>query len=75
MNNLFLIKEMPKKQRCNFCNKKTGLVNFTCKCSKVFCSEHRYHDEHNCTYDHKKDRKMFIEKNNPVIVPNKVVAF
>ena len=50
---------MAKKMRCTFCNKKTGLINFTCKCEGIFCSLHRYTHMHACPLieEKKKDRK------------------
>ena len=58
---------MAKKMRCTFCNKKTGLINFTCKCEGIFCSLHRYTHMHACPLieEKKKDRKEEIQKQNP----------
>ena len=58
---------MVKKTKCTFCKKKTGLINFPCKCAGIFCSLHRYTHSHNCTYTEKKkeDNKKNIQKQNP----------
>ncbi len=58
---------MAKKTRCSFCNKKTGLINFTCACQGIFCSLHRYAHSHNCTYKEakKEEKKEEIKKSNP----------
>ena len=55
------------KTRCSFCNKKTGLIHFTCPCKGVFCSLHRYTHSHNCTYkeERKEEKKAEIKKLNP----------
>ena len=59
--------------RCTMCNKKTGLLGFTCKCDGVFCAKHRHIEEHKCTYDHKKDQLEILKKNNPVVTSDKVI--
>ena len=41
----FLSADLPQQintSRCFSCNKKIGLTGFKCRCSYVFCSEHRY---------------------------------
>ncbi|XP_062075989.1 uncharacterized protein LOC133780130 [Humulus lupulus] len=42
-----------KKNRCKDCNKKIGLIGFSCRCGNVYCSRHRLPEEHACTYDFK----------------------
>ena len=42
-----------KKNRCGVCKKKVGLTGFTCRCSGLFCSIHRYSDKHECKFDYK----------------------
>tara|TARA_B100000575_G_scaffold290822_2_gene295269 strand:+ start:206 stop:415 length:210 start_codon:yes stop_codon:yes gene_type:complete len=58
---------MGKKIRCSFCNKKVGLINFTCKCEGIFCALHRYTHTHNCPLikEKKEDNKKVIQKQNP----------
>ena len=62
-----------KKNRCYVCNKKTGLLPFTCKCNKekLFCSKHRIPEEHNCTFDWKKETREKLEKENPQVIADK----
>ena len=64
-----------KKIRCSFCRKKTGLINFTCKCKGVFCSKHRYTHTHNCKSLNKKKEecKKILKKGNPVVNHSKVI--
>ena len=38
---------------CNQCNKKIGLMSFTCKCENNFCIKHRFPDSHDCSFDYK----------------------
>jgi hypothetical protein len=57
------------KKRCTICKKKVGMDFFNCKCDAeaLFCSAHRLPHNHNCTYDHKKDQKAKVEKQNPIV--------
>ena len=51
------IKKRTKKKRCPVCNKKLKLVNFKCKCDKIFCAFHRMPEQHNCLYDFKTEEE------------------
>ena len=53
----------PKSTRCAVCNKKVGLLAFTCECSETlkFCSAHRLPENHLCTFDHKNKGKNLLE--------------
>jgi len=62
-----------KKDRCAFCNKKYGMIGFTCKCGKTFCTGHRYTHSHNCPHDKKQSSKEYIQKKNPKVEPAKLV--
>ncbi len=66
-------KSKKKKNRCFVCNKKLGLIPFSCKCdpNKQFCSQHRFAESHNCNYDWKADGIQKLMKNNPQIVADK----
>ena len=65
---------MKQQTRCSFCNKKLKLIHFTCKCEKLFCSNHRYAHSHNCTFltNKQEDSKKKIEEKNPKIVHSKI---
>jgi AN1-like Zinc finger len=39
------------RKRCFGCAKKVGLTGMECKCGYVFCSKHRYPEEHACSFD------------------------
>lgn len=67
-------KKKKKGNRCFICNKKVGLVTFTCKCSTInlFCSKHRMPESHSCTYDWIKDAKVKLIKENPIIENSKL---
>ena len=65
----------PKKLRCSFvgCRKKLTLLDLECKCKNKYCLTHRLPENHNCTYDFKTEGKIAIEKNNPVVVNDKLI--
>jgi Mg2+ and Co2+ transporter CorA len=60
------------KSRCMSCNKKIGLLGFKCKCEYLFCSQHRYSDRHDCTFDYKELGKELLNKANPVVISSKI---
>jgi hypothetical protein len=39
------------------CKKKISLVDFACKCTKIYCSAHRAPETHSCTFDYKQEQK------------------
>lgn len=61
-----------KCNKCGICKKKLGLVPFTCRCGRDFCSIHRYETEHSCTFDHKNYGRQILEKDNQKIVADKL---
>ena len=62
-----------KKNKCNVCKKKLGLIPFKCKCEKMFCSLHRYAEDHQCPYDYKTEGINKIIKDNPKVVAEKII--
>jgi predicted nucleic acid binding AN1-type Zn finger protein len=63
-----------KKTRCTFCNKKTGLISFTCDCGGVLCSAHLNAHSHDCCLllEKKDERQKQLTENNPRIDFKKV---
>ena len=62
-----MVKE--KKPRCSVegCKKKITVVDrlmCQCQCGKHYCIEHRFPENHNCTYDYRNivDKDAAIEK-------------
>ena len=43
----------PKRCQHNECRKKLSLIKIQCKCGLYFCDLHRYHTEHECTFNYK----------------------
>lgn len=66
-------KHKKRKNRCHHCRKKIGLITFNCRCDHVFCSKHKFPDEHNCTFDYINLGKNEIIKNNPKVVAEKII--
>ena len=61
-----------KKNRCPCCNKKLGLVSFSCRCGENFCAVHRYSDSHNCSYDFQEEQKRKLSLDMPKVVGEKL---
>ncbi|KAM7538307.1 hypothetical protein Aperf_G00000075243 [Anoplocephala perfoliata] len=53
--------------RCLVCKKRVGLTGFQCRCEGLFCSLHRYADQHNCTFDYRKQGQDQIARDNPEV--------
>ena len=64
-----------KTSRCCVCNKKLGLMVFTCKCSdsKMFCITHLQPEAHQCSYDFKTEQLNSLAKKLTKVVNEKVV--
>lgn len=62
-----------KALKCGICNKKIGNLPIECCCEKLFCTRHRYPDEHKCTFDYKAQGRKIIEVENPKIVSDKFI--
>lgn len=65
----------PKREvnRCSCCRRKVGLTGIRCRCGEMFCSEHRYSDRHDCSYDYKAAGREAIIRENPVVKAAKIV--
>lgn len=56
-------------ERCTICKKKT--IN-QCKCKEFVCLNHRFPDQHNCSFNFKKEYKDKLIKELPKIIPLKI---
>jgi hypothetical protein len=43
----------PKKCQLPKCRTKLMLVDFACRCSRFYCSSHRFSEDHQCTFNYK----------------------
>ncbi|CAL8100625.1 unnamed protein product [Calicophoron daubneyi] len=57
----------PRVNRCSWCRKRVGLTGFTCRCNGLFCSFHRYSDQHNCTFDYQAQGRIELARANPEV--------
>ena len=59
---------------CEFCKKKkVGILAFSCKCNyNNLCKNCRLPESHNCTHDYKKEERHKLEKDNPVVIGDKL---
>jgi len=62
-----------KRNRCGICQKKLYVNSFPCKCDStlVFCSTHRFPYAHNCTISNLSLHQQQIQRQNPVVKPDK----
>lgn len=64
---------MPKK-RCNYCNKKLGIVVYGCKCEfKSLCVKCKYPENHKCSFDFVAEGKKKLAEKNPIIKFDKLI--
>ena len=61
------------KIKCNKCNKNIKLMIFECKCHHHFCLNHKDPESHMCSYNFKVDGINELTKNNPKIIPSKLI--
>ena len=63
-----------KSKRCICCNKKTGLMGFSCRCGGNYCANHRHADQHNCkeTESFKKNDLEILKKQNEKVIADKL---
>lgn len=50
--------------RCEHCKKKLGVMEYKCKCGKVFCITHLHAETHNCTFDYRTEGQAQLKKMN-----------
>ena len=48
--------------RCDTCKKKLGVMEYTCKCGKVFCITHLQAEEHACAYDYRTEKQAQLKQ-------------
>lgn len=61
-----------KVARCVTCKKKVGIYGFSCKCNGYYCTEHRYPEVHECTFDYKNEGRNKLTRENPTVVAAKI---
>tara|TARA_A100001035_G_C27331995_1_gene298852 strand:+ start:170 stop:511 length:342 start_codon:yes stop_codon:yes gene_type:complete len=66
-------KKKSGKKKCALCKKKVGLLGLTCKCGKLFCTNHLHPECHNCSFDHKTKAKEILENKLVKIDAEKII--
>lgn len=61
-----------RKNRCLCCNKKIGILGFSCRCGGSFCGVHRYPEEHRCEIDYRSVVRVAIANQNPLVKADKM---
>ena len=55
-------KEKKRYTRCTTCKKKLGLMEYMCKCEKLFCISHLQPQDHACTFNYKAEADIILTK-------------
>ena len=69
---MFVINKLDKLVGGLLLNLQFIFPGFTCRCGGLFCSVHRYSNEHRCTFDYRNLGAEEIRRNNPVIKGEKI---
>lgn len=62
-----LVAERPVQtdtKKCWQCRRKIGLLGIECRCGYLFCGNHRYPDQHDCMFDHRKMHRNNLRRDN-----------
>jgi len=65
-------KKQADPTKCFNCNRKVGLLGFKCRCEYIFCSKHRYAEQHQCSFDYKTAHKDKLAIQNQQVVKPKL---
>jgi len=58
---------------CHKCGKRCKLAQrFQCKCGQTFCPQHRYYDQHACSFDVQARERERVQAANPKVVKDKI---
>ncbi|XP_063722547.1 AN1-type zinc finger protein 6-like isoform X2 [Symsagittifera roscoffensis] len=60
------------KPRCKVCKKKLGLTDMSCRCGGLYCSMHRYPDDHACSFDYRTEGQNALRLANPKVDGEKI---
>lgn len=57
---------------CGHCNRKLGLIHFTCKCKGTYCKTCIFYLTHQCTFDYKQEGRDRLSAQNKIVVSEKI---
>jgi hypothetical protein len=55
------------------CKKKLSLVDYACKCTKVYCAAHRVPETHECKFNYKEEHKKNLLQHMGTAVTSKKI--
>ncbi len=67
-----IVVEQTDFEKCWCCEKKIGLLGFSCKCGYKFCGLHRVPESHHCVVDYKRTDRKKLEAANPKLESQKL---
>lgn len=59
--------------RCIICKKKIIESLYKCKCEANVCIKHRFPDQHNCSFDFKKEQSTKLKQTMTKVEHSKIV--
>ena len=48
------------------------MITMICRCHMIVCVKCRHPEDHKCKFDYQKEGKQKIEKDNPVVISEKL---
>jgi len=69
---------MSEFKKCFFCKKKlktVQLITNKCRCNNIYCNEHLFYKNHNCSFNYVNDFKITNSSNlrNTLELDNKII--
>jgi len=64
--------EKPRRCQNSGCKVKLMLSDFACKCKGYYCSQHRFSEAHNCSFDYRAASKDILTKQMPTVAGYKL---
>ena len=61
--------------KCFYCKKRkiSSLFSYSCKCKlENLCPDCKSPEDHKCTFDFREEGRKILEKNNPIILADKL---
>jgi hypothetical protein len=54
-------------KKCWTCRRKIGLAGIECRCGYIFCGNHRYAEQHDCIFDHRRHQRNKLRRENEIV--------
>ena len=56
--------------KCAICHRKVMTIGSQCRCQQYVCAKHK--SSHSCSYDYSAEQRAKIQKENPIVIKNKI---